>query len=189
MRQDRQPSRLDSLHAFFDRLATWPVLALLIILFVLGTQAFTARRDALGYQNQVLDARTFYNPDDVQKLMEALGPQGRNLFAITELTLDLIFPFVYGGLLALLLVRLYDRRVARYLVIVPIIGIAFDLLENITAATLAWTYSRQPSPLAWAGAVFTLVKFVAGLVALLAVLWGAVRGTWLLFRAGHAAAA
>jgi hypothetical protein len=186
MRQDQPASRLDRLYAFFDRLAAWPILALLVIALVFGLQAFTARSAALHYV-KVLDVRSFYTPSDVQQLMQALGPQGRNLYAITEVTLDLLFPFVYGGLLALLLVRLYDCRTARSLVVIPVIAIVFDLLENLSAFTLSLTYSGQPSPLAWAGAAFTLIKYVAGLASLAIVSWGALRGTWLLFRPRHSA--
>lgn len=165
---------INALHKWLTRWATWPVIALLFIAYVLCTQGFDARRAALGYGLRVLDVRFAYTPADVQHLFEALGAGGRSLYALTEVTLDLVFPFVYGGLLAILVLNLFSRERARYLVLVPVLGVVFDLLENITVALLAWTYAGGTSPAAWAASVFSSTKLILGALGLLIVLAGAV---------------
>jgi hypothetical protein len=148
MKQADSRSFLASLYGFVVRYATWPTITLLFTGFLLSVSGFTLRAAALGPDNKALDARFFYRPDQVRDLLEALGQRGRSLYAISEVTLDLVFPFLYAGILAVLIVNLYDAQAARSLLLAPLFGMTADLLENITAATLAWTYNGQSSPLA-----------------------------------------
>ena len=165
---------IETLHRRLIRLAAWPAIALLFVVYLLCTQGFDARRAALGYGIRTLDVRFAYTPATAQQLFEALGSGGRHLYALTEVTLDLIFPFVYGGLLAFLIVNLFRREAARYLVLIPVLGLVFDLLENVTVATLAWTFTGQASPLAWVASVFSSVKLLLGGISLVIVLVGAI---------------
>ncbi len=155
-------------------LATWPRLAILFLLFLLGERGFDWRKQRLGPEAQVLDVRLWYTPDDAQNLFEQIGEHGRRLYAITQLTLDLVFPFVYGFLFLAFVVHLYPAAQGRWLALVPLAGSAADLLENATTAHLAWWYDGQPSRLAWAAAVFTATKSALFLLSLLVVLVGAV---------------
>lgn len=165
---------INAFHKWFARLSTWPVMALLFIAYLLCTQGFSARHAALGYELRLLDVRFGYTPEDARRLFEALGASGRNLYALTEVTLDLVFPFVYGGLLALLVVNLFSRERTRFLVLIPVLGVVFDLLENFTVALLAWTFAGRTSPLAWAASAFSSVKLLLGALSLVIVLVGAV---------------
>ena len=126
---------------------------------------------------QSLDVRSLgYTRTEAGELLDALGPDGRRIYAWTEVTLDLVFPFVYGLLFAIPLVRLYEPRQA-WVLLFPLAGMAFDLLENVTVATLAWTYQQgQESGLATAASAFTRMKTLFLLLSLLLVLVGGVRG-------------
>ena len=167
---------IDALHKWLARLSAWPVIALLFIAYLLCTQGFDVWHAALGYELRILDVRFAYTPEDARLLFEALGAGGRSLYALTEVTLDLVFPFVYGGLLAILVANLFSRGRARYLVLVPILGLVFDLLENVTVALLAWTFAGRTSPLAWAASAFSSTKLLLGALSLMIVLVGAVLG-------------
>ena len=163
------------LYQTIERLATWPVTALLVIVMLLCSQGFTWRSGALGYEIRTLDVRGWYTPEDVQQLMAELGESGRQLYAITEVTLDLVFPLAYGTLFSILILRLYNSRRA-YLLLFPLGAMTADLLENLTAAILALTYSGEASPLAWFAAVCTVIKFFCFLVSVLLILAGGIAG-------------
>jgi hypothetical protein len=174
---EEKASVLAWLHARVARVATWPAVALLFLAFLACTQAFQWRQKALGHDHELLDVRRWYTPGEAQKLLDDLGPAGRRTYAVTQLTLDVVFPLVYGALVAALTVRLYPPGCA-WLLLAPALAVTADLLENVTTAYLAWTFAGPASGVAWAAAVFTLTKSAA-LVASLGVLFvGGVRGLW-----------
>ena len=75
-----------------------------------------------------------------------IGRTGRSGYALTQWTLDLAFPFLYGSLLWLLMARAgpacFRRwpRMRHALWLPPLAG-AFDLVENALTAALALTFS------------------------------------------------
>ena len=161
------------LYRVVEKNANWPTITLLFVAFLLCNQAFAWRQSRL--EHEVLDVRSWYTPGEVAELMESLGADGRSLYATTQVTLDVAFPLIYGAILAILIVRLYREELARRLLAVPLVAVLADLLENVTAAFLAWTFTDEASSLAWFSAVCTLTKSAALLGALVVVLVGAVR--------------
>lgn len=165
----------DGLSRRIRRVATWPVVTLLFVGLLACSYGFQWRQAALGCTNKLLDGRLAgYGPEDVRSLLEKLEDGGPRLYAITEVSLDLVFPFVYGLLLAILIVRLWQPGRAAYLVILPWLAAAADLLENFTVAYLAWTFESASSNVAYVASSFTLLKHGVLVLALLAVLLGAV---------------
>jgi hypothetical protein len=76
-------------------------------------------------------------------LFAALDRQYLALYAWSEITLDLVFPFLYGPLTAMLIVRLYSPRYA-WLLLAPLVSVAADLTENFSIAYLAVMYNHDP---------------------------------------------
>jgi hypothetical protein len=89
-------------------------------------------------------------------------------YAITEVTLDLIFPISYGLFLAIFIVQVFPEDLAKYLVFVPLLASLCDLIENISLAWMAWNFKTSekiPGLLAELTFVFTKMKFVLLIVA------------------------
>jgi hypothetical protein len=110
---------------------------------------------ALEVANRV--CRRWYTPAEARNLFERLGKSGRNIYALTELTLDLVFPLIYGSLFCLLTASLARAQWA-WLVTIPLFAALSDLVENSIVAYLAWSYAGQESSLAWLAAAVTLIK-------------------------------
>jgi hypothetical protein len=166
---------LDKLYAFVGRIATWPAVALLFILYVLCSLGFTVRTDRLGNEPPLLDLRLWYTPGDVQILFDKLGATGRSHYVLTEITLDLAFPFIYGALLAIFIYRLLVPKLARVLLLIPLIGMVADLLENAGVVLMGSTYNgNAPGMASWV-TLFTLIKGVLVRLAMVLVLICAVR--------------
>ncbi len=166
---------LDRFHRFVGRFATWPVAALLFLAFVILMLGFTARSARLGSTPPVLDTRLWYTPAEVQTLFDKLGADGRSFYALTEITLDLLFPLVYGGILLIMMWRLFEPGAARWLLLLPAVGMVMDWLENFSAAGMAWTYTGAAPGWAAVARVFSLLKNVLGGLGVALVLVGAVR--------------
>jgi len=120
---------------------------------------------------ELLDSRGWYTPPEAAALFDALNQldgSARDVYAITALTIDMVFPASYGLLLAILLHRLFRGGTPLHLL--PLALASADVLENITVAALAFSYDGAATPLAWLAAVFTLIKTVL-IVATLAVVF------------------
>jgi hypothetical protein len=178
---------LDALYGRVLAWASWPVLALVIFAALLCNIGFQWRNGVLDkYAEQsprrqgceravTLDGRLRgYSKADVRKLLDLIGAEGRRLYALTQVTLDLLFPFLYGSLFAMLLVRLSKPEQA-WVLLFPVATVVFDLLENFTVATLAWTYDGKETSLATAASSFTMTKWGLLLLTLLLVGFRAVR--------------
>ena len=141
-----------------ERCANWPVTVATLV-GVVGCVAGLAWRQARLGGLGLLDERGWYTPGEAAALFDAmnqLDASARVVYAITALTIDMVFPASYGLLLAVLLFRLFRGGAPLYLL--PLALAAADVLENVTVAVLALSHDGEPSPLAWLAAAFTLIK-------------------------------
>lgn len=129
-----------------------------------GTSAQTARRSFWIY------------PFDVSRLFADLGEEGRKLHAVTAITLDTVFPIVYGALFAILIFRLYEPN-RTGLIVVPLLAALADLFENRIVAYLELTYVKDhESTLAWSAAFRTIAKWLLFSMSLVLILVGGIMG-------------
>lgn len=141
-----------------------------VFLFLLNgvkVQDMVAR--AFGYRGTVpmfaLDKMLFgYSPAQAYGVLAAYGPAGRRAYAVLLLTLDLLFPFLYGSFLFLSLraVSLWAGFSTRWAVRLGAIGFAAavcDWLENICFLILMGVFPGQPAAVARVASLFTVTKF------------------------------
>lgn len=172
-------------------IARWikPVNLLIPILFALpfNLLLFPRRSAALvglsGVERPIIDTWFAYTPDRVYQVLPALGQQGRQLYAITELSLDLAYPLVYNSFLWLAITLVVDKTFHRQspiqkLALLPAGVLACDYAENILLAILLWSYPTRHTTLAWAASFFTTAKWVLGALAILSILLGLARYIW-----------
>ncbi len=161
-----------------QRLATRRVVVLAVVASLLCLAAFHWRDARLGGL-ELLDTRQWYTPDQAAALFAALDrldPRARAVYAWTEVSVDLVFPVAYGLLLALALLRLFAN--GRPLYLLPLAGAVTDVFENISIALLAATYGGASSSWTRVAAVFTLLKSVLILAALVVAVYGTIRWLW-----------
>lgn len=121
------------------------------------------------------DTSLFYTAQDLYRMAEAYGPQGRADYIRARFTFDLAFPIVYGVFLVACLGWLLGRTLetdsrGRLIILAPILAVLFDFLENICTSLVISRYpALSPLPAVLAP-FFTFVKwvFVGGSFLLLA---------------------
>jgi len=157
----------------FYRIASAPLalICLLIFLVFSATQLPAQSAQAAVYSASAgtPDTSLFYTPAALYRMAESYGSAGRAAYLHARFTFDLAFPLVYGAFLASTLSFLLGRALDenhrwRWLNLIPLAAMLFDLLENICAARVMAVYPA-PQPLAAAlAAVFTPLKwlFVGG---------------------------
>jgi hypothetical protein len=170
----------DVIYHQLDGIATLPVFALLVVLFVLCNLGFQWRskvmREIAGHDVKLFDIRESYTPDEARELLKTIDERGRRIYAITQLTLDLVFPFIYGGLFIITLYRLYGNP--GYLLLVPLIAVVADLLENLMTTYLALSYEGLASPVARVASTFTTVKRAGLVISVVLILAGTTIWVW-----------
>ena len=140
-------------------------IVLLTLLFGVLIAAFKWRNAEMiriaGDQNvSPLDGRwRGYTPTDAADLFDTLGTDGRVFYAISELSLDILFPFVYGTLLIMLAWRLWRPPWRFIFMAVGVLAVGADLTENGLIAYLAFTFSNSVQPLAHMSNLATLTKW------------------------------
>lgn len=139
------------------------VFLILTIIVVMAMGNITPQILALSGGAPILDIRPGYTFAEVEQLFTVLGEQGRQLYTTLQV-LDLIFPLAYGMTLTLALTGVITRlfpegHTMEKAVSLPILGMIFDYLENITIATLIASYPNL-SPLAVSiASIFTQLKW------------------------------
>jgi hypothetical protein len=149
--------------------------ALLIIALLACNFAFQERHAMLGHI-KLPDAQALRSPADLNITFDCLDAGQRRLYAVTEVTLDFVYPLVYASLFALLIGRLYGPREAGWRLWVPLLTGLFDLAENLSLATLAWIHPHGPVALQWLAAVLTGIKFAGWGASVLLIGVGAAYG-------------
>jgi hypothetical protein len=157
------------------------LIVLFLVLLVFNLILFPARARCLdvlsGEAGPVLDVRFGYSPEEVHAYAGALGPKGRRLYALTQITLDLAYPALYSlflsGLLVAVLSRGFSgRRGIAWLVTIPF-GIALiDVAENLSIIALLGRFPATPLGLAHLASAFTVDKWLAAGVAAVVLLVG-----------------
>jgi hypothetical protein len=163
----------ERVYGIFTPIATWPVVALLFVAFVICSFGFQIEAQVLGYDNKIPDARFWYTPAEIRDLYEHMGEHGRNVYAATAMTLDVVFPLAYGGLFAALLAHVYSRHTARVLVSIPALTVLADLVENSLLSYYAWNFDQKQWPLLiWGATTATALKSVLFILSMLCVAAG-----------------
>lgn len=169
----------NKLIAFFERWASWKnVLIFFALQMIFSIVIMPAASGSDANELPVLDLQFFYTPQQAYTIIAAYTPAMRQAAAITRLTLDVIYPLIYGMMLSLLLVLTFRRAFAQSaltdaVIFLPWGGVLFDYLENIGFATMFLSYPREFHALAQVSAIFTALKWtLIGVAFLLALVGG-----------------
>lgn len=164
----------------------WLATAVVFVAFlVLVLPAEAERSLAATGTSETPDTSYLYTAEDLERLAEEYGQEGRQHYVRSRYTFDIVWPLAYGAFLQASVLLASRRtmlgRLPTLIVFLPTITVVFDLLENTSAAIVM---ARWPDPtplLPHAAPVFTFMKWntlgasfvlaglgaVAGLVAFL----------------------
>ena len=164
----------------------WVALAALVIFLlfsalVLPRQPTSAEASAGDVGSP--DMSLYYSRDELYRMAQAYGAQGRAAYVRARLTFDVIWPVVYTLFLSTAISWLYARAFEpgslwRRANLAPVVGALFDYLENLSTSLVMLRYPDRTPVFDALAPVFTLVKwiFVGGSFALLFI--GLAVGAW-----------
>jgi hypothetical protein len=120
------------------------LLFLLFLFFVLPNQSKIVEKYAGDIGSP--DISFFYSKQDLIRMAEVYGEQGRDTYIRSRYTFDLIFPLIYTFFLisgiSWLSQQVITQRISwRKLNLLPIAGMLFDFVENFS---VSFTFAKYP---------------------------------------------
>ncbi|NPV76646.1 MAG: hypothetical protein HPY59_09775 [Anaerolineae bacterium] len=148
----------------------------LVILFMGVLFPFLVERlQALSGGGALLDTLFYYPPEKAMEMIASYGDEGRRHYLWMLVSADLIYPMIYGALLALLLARAAKRLSGRFFwlghfVWLPCLPLLADYGENAAIGIMLWNYPDTSKILACLASFFTVVKWASLLVVSLLII-------------------
>jgi hypothetical protein len=142
------------------------LLSLLIFLLftalVLPQQAANAEEDTGSSDSP--DMSFFYLPDDLYRMAESYGEQGRQAYIRARFTFDLVWPLIYTLFLATAISWVFGRASApdsrwQRANLAPLLGALFDYLENLSTSLVMLRYPSHTAVVDVLAPVFTGLKW------------------------------
>ena len=173
------------------KLANWKAVLVIflmaVVVFNLGLFPWrSARMKALSKQDVgIIDTMFAYAPEQAYQKILAYGDQGRPFYAVTEVTIDLVYPILYNLFLVLMMTLVFRRAflgdsVLQKLRFLPFVVWASDYAENTCIVILLLSYPQRLDAIAWISSFFTTVKWSLGVASLTLIVMGL--AVWLIKR-------
>jgi hypothetical protein len=145
----------------------WVALAALIIFLlfsalVLPQQAAEAEQETGSADSP--DTSFFYTADDLYRMAESYGEQGRQAYIRARFTFDLVWPLVYTFFLVTAISWVFGRAFGpdsrwQRANLAPLLGALFDYLENLSTSLVMLRYPEQTAVVDLLAPVFTALKW------------------------------
>jgi hypothetical protein len=173
------------------RLSSGAVTLLALVVFMLFTILVLPRQSAGGTggeEARAPDLSFYYTADELNRMAEAYGAAGREEYVQARYRFDILWPLVYTLFLSTSISWLAKRSFLpgspwQQANLVPILGMFFDLLENLATSAVMIHYPRLLPVTARLAGFFTLIKwalvgssFLLLLACLAAFLWNMSKG-------------
>ncbi|MBW6465509.1 MAG: hypothetical protein K0B06_03295 [Brevefilum sp.] len=154
----------NSLLKFSTGPLTLACLAIFLIFGALVLPDQAARAEVYSAEAGSPDTSLYYTASDLYRMAEAYGPAGRAAYIRARFTFDLLFPLVYTAFLVTAISWLVKRADLPWgtlgrLNLLPVAGMLFDFLENISAVTVMSRYPQTTAVIDQLAGGFTLIKW------------------------------
>ena len=172
-----QSSPLDKIMKVSDK----RVFALSTLIFIITLAILPSLQDTVMEDggSESPDLSFYYSTEELYRMAENYGAEGRLNYIRMRFTFDLVFPLIYGGFLFSGINWLFDpesQESRRWKMNrLPLFGVLFDYLENIATSVVMWRYPEKTPILDTAATMFTPVKWIIIAICFILILWGLIR--------------
>jgi hypothetical protein len=145
----------------------WVTLAALVIFLLFSVLVLpgqsTAAEGVAGDAGSP-DTSLFYTPDDLYRMAEAYGEEGRQAYVRARFTFDLVWPVIYTVFLVTAMSWVFARAFApgswwQRANLLPVLGAGFDYLENLSTSLVMQRYPEPTAVVDLLAPLFTALKW------------------------------
>jgi hypothetical protein len=157
------------------------LLFLLFSIFVLPSQS--TKVDSISEQIGTPDLSFYYSKNDIYKMAEVYGEEGRALYIQARFTFDLIWPIVYTLFLTTCISWIFGQIIpleSKFgrVNLTPVMALIFDYLENISTSLIMFRYPQQTPGLDMLAPIFTMLKWILLIISFLLLIVGFIGLLW-----------
>lgn len=157
---------MNSLTAILEKYCTRKsILLLLVINLIFPAIIFPLFQG--NPDNIPLDLQFSYTPEKAYQLLAQFSAEDLKTYQIIELTVDIVYPLLYGFFLSLLI---FKFRKNSLLVLIPLLAIVADLFENTGIALLISSLPKQLHTVASITSFFSSLKWSLIFISFLLIL-------------------
>lgn len=143
------------------------ILGLLILVFNLWLLP-------LGTDGKIpLDLKFGYDKEEAMRVLWEIGEDTLPKYRFGLLVTDMIYPFIYGGFLSLLLLRVWGKR---WILMFPVLLMLLDIDENLSILTLVDTFPQLSDSDVDRASLLTSAKWVMVGVTFSILIVGSIKG-------------
>ncbi len=121
----------------------------------------------------MLDLELFYGKEDVVKNLDAIGPDGQNIYILSSLILDTLYPILYSSLFIGAYVKLYKS--SQLIVFLPLTAFSFDILENLQIIRLILNFPNINETHVYFSSMTTSFKWIAIVITISVLIYGIIK--------------
>jgi len=156
-------------------------LAFFMVFIALVLPDQTLKAEAYSEEVGSPDTSFYYTANDLYQLAEKYGESGRQEYVKTRYTFDLIWPLVYTMFLGTSISWIFSKvvvsgNILRRANLIPVLGLLFDYLENISISVVMIRYPEPTSMWDTIAPIFTLVKWIFVIGSFVILLIGMIMG-------------
>ena len=160
------------MRTFIQKTATWKNILILMGIMLLFQFLFFPALLPGGEHAVLLDSELGYRANEAYEVIGHYSDSMRRIYILNEVTLDLVFPFVYTFLFAFAIYLLYQRST---LALFPFLAIIFDFLENTGIVIMLSAWPNKFMWLATCTSIFSMIKWSLVVISTLIILVGGVK--------------
>ena len=123
--------------------------------------------------SNMLDLELFYGKEDVVKNLDAIGPDGQNIYILSSLILDTLYPILYTSLFIGAYVKLYKS--SQLILFLPLTAFSLDILENLQITRLILNFPNINETHVYFSSMTTSFKWIAIVITISVLIYGIIK--------------
>ena len=109
---------------------------------------------------QTPDPMFSYSQEEIVKIAENLGDEGRSHYIYSRVFMDILWPIVYACTFYMLLSMAFKDTKVMGVIVLPFVGMLLDFLENVIMMHQMNAYPNLNSTIINIGSAFTSLKWI-----------------------------
>nr|WP_294489378.1 hypothetical protein [uncultured Anaerosporobacter sp.] len=144
---------------------SYVVLLLALFLIMLTSMRQVAKQVAIISEGTGILDLNFYNSKEfIMQTLQELGQKGRDFYLTKFFIVDFFYPITYAAFYGFTILYVLEKlenhsKTIKLLALIPVCGMCFDWLENVSISSLLTTFPNDSTLLYLMATISTILKF------------------------------